>query len=186
MGNKAAVIIGPGAMYIAPTATLFPDVNVEVSTIPAWIALGYTEDGASLEIDPTFADVEVAEEVDPLFTLMTARKMQMVTTLAESTLVNLQFVFGGGTITPDVGPPEIDTYVPPDSTTFGTYALLYRTDFNDVGAALVRQYQIPEVNSVGAFTVPHRKSPEKTVTIATFKAIKPATGDILSIVNQTA
>ena len=182
--SKQAVMIGPGEMWMAPVAEAFPAVD----TAPAgnWISLGWTEDGASLEVDPTFADVEVAEEVDPLWTLITARKIQMVSTLAENTLINLQYVFGGGVISTDVGPPAIETYVPPASDAITNFALLYRLTHNDIGAALPRQYQIKEVTSVGAFTVPHRKSPEKTVTVATFKAVTPATGDILAIVNQTA
>ena len=63
---------------------------------PAWDQVGYSEDGWTLEVDKTFEDVMVAEELDPIKTLKSAQEVRLTGELAQASLTNFQVAMGGG------------------------------------------------------------------------------------------
>ena len=183
MANKQAVLVGPGEAWTAPVAEAYP--LVDAAPVANWKSLGFTDDGGSLEVDITLADVTVAELLDPVKIMQTARQIQFVTSLAESLLTNLQVAFGGGTITPDAGPPAVDTYTAAGTGSTSPLAFLYKVLGNDVADINQRHYELPEIISGAGFAVPHRAIPEKTVTQVTLRARVPISDDIIRIVNET-
>lgn len=93
-GTISEVLIGTGVLYIKDrtTASLaFPGDNSgawedATGMSPAWDEVGYSEDGWTLEVDKTFEDVMVAEELDPIKTLKSAQEVRLTGELAQASL----------------------------------------------------------------------------------------------------
>jgi hypothetical protein len=89
------VKLGPGKIYYAPLGTAEPTLGS--ATLPSqWQAVGYTEDGSEVQINQDTADIEVAEEVDPIDNLVTKRTSTFVFEASEATKKNLLMISGGG------------------------------------------------------------------------------------------
>jgi hypothetical protein len=112
-GNAAALALGPGQLYIAVLGTTEPtDLTTPWETVSAaWIPLGYTDEGSTLNYSVDSENVEVAEELDPIAVALTSRELGLSFALAEITASNLKRALNGGTITVGVG---IVTFEPPD------------------------------------------------------------------------
>ena len=82
-GSISEVLIGTGVLYIKDRTTdslVFPGNDSgafdspTAMTVP-WDEVGYSEDGWTLEMDKTFEDIMVAEEVDPIKTIKLLKKL---------------------------------------------------------------------------------------------------------------
>jgi hypothetical protein len=94
-GNPSNVKLGPGKIYYAPLGTAEPTLGS--ATLPSqWQAVGYTEEGSEVQINQDTADIEVAEEVDPIDNLVTKRTSTFVFEASEATKKNLLMISGGG------------------------------------------------------------------------------------------
>ena len=177
------VLIGTGVLYLADRTTsglAFPGDDgsgnwQSVATASsAWRDIGYSEDGWTLEMDRTFEDILVAEEVDPIKTIKTAQEARLMGELSQASLANLSVAMG-----------QIDSYV---SENDGDFAAGYDvvkapiTDsFSEMAALLIaegpagahRHLQMPRVVSVGAFSMSHAKAPQKVVIATEFKLLVP-------------
>lgn len=163
MGNPLTLSIGPGNLYLAALGTTEPaDL---VSAWPAgWNALGYTDDGSEIGIETKFEDVEVAEELDPVAILATARTLTVTFALAEITATNLKRVFNGGTITAGSG---IVTYDPP-ALGQEQYVML-GWESNDVQERWVFRKAI----QTAKVAVTRKKAPNKATLPTEFRCVKP-------------
>lgn len=185
------VLVGNGALYQAASGTSFPsppEGSIDGATPPTgFTEVGYSEEGWALQIDRTFEDVLVEEEVDPIATYKTAQNITLVGTLAQATLESMELALGGGTITTDT-PTDHDTYTPPASTTApDELALILAVPTSPVGGnAKVRYFNIPRAIATGAVQMQHQKAPQKTVIAVEFRLLIPETGDIFSVVEQVA
>jgi hypothetical protein len=182
-GTISEVLIGTGVLYIKDrtTASLaFPGDNSgawedATGMSPAWDEVGYSEDGWTLEVDKTFEDVMVAEELDPIKTLKSAQEVRLTGELAQASLSNLEVAMGGGTTTDNgsgsyaVGYFE---YLPPLTDSFTEYALVLHTDGQ---AGSDRQFQIPRAVNTGSFAMAHQKAPNKVTLATEFKVLVPDT-----------
>ena len=177
------VLIGTGVLYVADrtaSGLAFPGDDGSgnwqaVSTASAaWRDIGYSEDGWTLEMDRTFEDILVAEEVDPIKTIKTAQEARLMGELSQASLANLSVAMG-----------QIDSYV---SENDGDFAAGYDvvkapiTDsFSEMAALLIaegpagadRHVQMPRTVSVGAFSMSHAKAPQKVVIATEFKLLVP-------------
>ena len=177
------VLIGTGVLYVADRTTsglAFPGDDgsgnwQSVATASsAWRDIGYSEDGWTLEMDRTFEDILVAEEVDPIKTIKTAQEARLMGELSQASLANLSVAMG-----------QIDSYV---SENDGDFAAGYDvvkapiTDsFSEMAALLIaegpagadRHIQMPRTVSVGAFSMSHAKAPQKVVIATEFKLLVP-------------
>ena len=177
------VLIGTGVLYVADRTTsglAFPgdDGSGNWQTVAtassAWRDIGYSEDGWTLEMDRTFEDILVAEEVDPIKTIKTAQEARLMGELSQASLANLSVAMG-----------QIDSYV---SENDGDFAAGYDvvkapiTDsFSEMAALLIaegpagadRHVQMPRTVSVGAFSMSHAKAPQKVVIATEFKLLVP-------------
>ena len=177
------VLIGTGVLYVADrtaSGLAFPgddgsNAFQAVSTASAaWRDIGYSEDGWTLEMDRTFEDILVAEEVDPIKTIKTAQEARLMGELSQASLTNLSVAMG-----------QVDSYVSTDDGDFASgYDVVKApiTDsFSEMAALLIaegpagadRHIQLPRTVSVGAFSMTHAKAPQKVVIATEFKLLVP-------------
>jgi hypothetical protein len=100
--NPNAVKVGAGLLYIAVLGTVEPIGPSSVAGPPpsAWSCLGYTEDGNDFSQTVTEVDLDVAEELESIRTVVTKRTSQVAFSLAQATARNLQIAYNGGAVTP--------------------------------------------------------------------------------------
>ena len=101
-GNRdtGAISVGPGLLYIAETGSTEPTAIDPSTWDVAWTELGYTDAGSEFKVAPTSNDVNVAEETDPVLTIVSTTKTTLTATLAQITAFNLAVAFGGRHVTP--------------------------------------------------------------------------------------
>ena len=177
------VLIGTGVLYVADrtaSGLAFPGDDGSgnwqaVSTASAaWRDIGYSEDGWTLEMDRTFEDILVAEEVDPIKTIKTAQEARLMGELSQASLKNLSIAMG-----------QSDTFVSQDDSNFAAgydvVAAPLTNEFTELAGLLItegpagadRHVQMPRMVSVGAFSMSHAKAPQKVVIATEFKLLVP-------------
>jgi hypothetical protein len=149
----------------------------------AWDQIGYSEDGWTMEVDKTFEDVMVAEELDPIKTLKSAQEVRLTGELAQASLTNFAYAMGGGTTAANelgAGASGVagttvtgyHTFKPPTSDEFTEYALILHTDGQ---AGSDRQFWMPRTVNTGSFSMAHQKAPNKVTLATEFKLLVPDT-----------
>lgn len=180
-GTINEVLIGTGVLYVADRGNVaFPTddgagaFQTPAVASPNWRDIGYSEDGWTLEMDRTFEDILVAEEVDPIKTIKTAQEARLMGELSQASLENLSIAMG-----------QLDSYVDTDSSLFtAEYDVVKApiTDsFSELAGLLIvegpagadRQIHMPRMVSVGAFSMSHAKAPQKVVIATEFKLLVP-------------
>jgi len=174
------VLIGTGVLYVADRTTsslAFPGDSsgawAAVDTAK-WRDIGYSEDGWTLEMDRTFEDIMVAEEVDPIKTIKTAQEARLMGELSQASLKNLAIAMGqaDGYVSEDDSnfASGYDVVETPDTNAFAELAGLLITE-GPAGAD--RHVEMPRMVSVGAFSMSHAKAPQKVVIATEFKLLVP-------------
>jgi len=187
-GTISEVIVGTGVLYVASIANdgntsdgsdyvAFPgddsgDTGNWAAPASDWVDVGYSEDGWTLEMDKTFEDIMVAEEIDPIATFKTAQEVRLTGELAQASMSNLQVALAGGTFTADDSDygTGYDSLKPPSTDDYDEKSLLLIVD-GPAGAD--RHVEIPRAINVGAFSMAHQKAPQKVVIAVEFKVLKP-------------
>jgi hypothetical protein len=188
-GTISEVLIGTGVLYIkdaSTTSLVFPGDDSNSFANPtgmsvAWDQVGYSEDGWTLEVDKTFEDVMVAEELDPIKTLKSAQEVRLTGELAQASLTNFQVAMGGGsTASDEIGAGAsgaagtsvtgYHTYKPPTSDGFTEYSLILHADGQ---AGSDRQFWMPRTVNTGSFSMAHQKAPNKVTLATEFKLLVP-------------
>ena len=174
------VLIGTGVLYVSDRTTsslAFPGDSsgawAAVDTAK-WRDIGYSEDGWTLEMDRTFEDILVAEEVDPIKTIKTAQEARLMGELSQASLKNLAIAMG-----------QADAYVSENDSNFAAgYDVVETPDtnsFSELAGLLItegpagadRHVEMPRMVSVGAFSMSHAKAPQKVVIATEFKLLVP-------------
>ena len=190
-GTISEVLIGTGVLYIkdASTSNLSFTGNTSdnfdnpTGMTVAWDQVGYSEDGWTLEVDKTFEDVMVAEELDPIKTLKSAQEVRLTGELAQASLDNFKIAMGGGNRqTDEIGAglnggagtsqSGYHTFKPPTSDTFTEFALILHADGQ---AGSDRQFWMPRTVNTGSFAMAHQKAPAKVTLATEFKLLVPET-----------
>lgn len=182
-GTISEVIVGTGVLYVASISNdgnaagdyvAFPGDSSGAWADPgaSWVDVGYSEDGWTLEMDKTFEDIMVAEEIDPIATFKTAQEVRLTGELAQASMSNLQIALAGGTFTEDDTDyaSGYDSLKPPSTDDYDEKSLLLIVD-GPAGAD--RHVEIPRAINVGAFSMAHQKAPQKVVIAVEFKVLKP-------------
>lgn len=163
-----AVDIGPGLLYIAPMGTAEFATPDPTTWAIAWTELGYTDAGSEFKVEPTVDDVPVAEEVDPVRTILSKEKSTLSMALAQITAFNLSVAFGGGTISTTTG---IVKFEPPASGTGQQTCMLAWAALDHSEAILWRKCQ-PGAN----LSLKRDTGANKATIPATFTVLNPGGG----------
>ena len=102
------IIVGAAVVYVGPSGAENTKINVSASNVSAqipanvenvdggkWNHLGYTMEGVTLNIEPTFNDVMVDQLLDTARLFKTSQRVSVATSLTEATLENLYVSIGG-------------------------------------------------------------------------------------------
>lgn len=173
MSDPINVRVGPGILYVAPLDT-DPPTDLATPWDGDWIELGYTDEGSSFKVDQTFEDVTVAEELDPVRILQTARQISIDFAAAEITARNMSLVWNGGTVvTPSGG---VYTITPPATGSYTPVMVGWEADDGLERIVLYRCLQ------VGSVELAHRKAPAKATLPMSFRATVPdGGGDVCAV-----
>jgi len=165
--DRTKVRIGPGKLYSAAVGSVEPATLATVWAV-AWTDLGYTVEGSSFVISPSYEEIEVAEELDPIDIQATGRDLTVSFALAQLTAENLQLALNGGTITTGTGEKTIE---PAAGTAVPTYtALGWRSSDSK------EQYVWRRCLQTGDIEIARRKAPDKASIPVSFRALLPTTG----------
>lgn len=160
--------VDPGLLYVAPTGTTEPTTSADLAaaSLPSsWREVGYTEDGSVFKYDVKSEDVEVAEELDPLFSVITARSGTLEFKMAQATRRNLYLALNMGA----AGANDGTTVEPPDPSAMVRVMLLHVS--NDAGS--VRGTLFRQCFNTGGLEEDFSKAPKKVLLPVTFKLEKP-------------
>lgn len=174
-GTASNVELGPGLLFVAPLGTTEP-TSATAALPSAWRGVGYTEEGSTLNINLTQSEVEVAEEIDPLFYVLTKRASSLTVSMAEVSGKNLALSLGGGADA-TLG---LDQSVPvpapgAEVAVMMAWDYLESTATNFVTAnkrLLVRQAKFG-----GQISIPRKKAPAKALIAVTVNFEKPTGKD---------
>lgn len=165
-GNPRALSLGPGYLLKAALGSAEP-VDLTAAWPAAWEKIGYTEEGSSFSYEPSFENVEIAEELDPVDSAPTGRTASVTFASAEVTAASLARAMNGGLITNGAGfktfePPELGEEI---------YVMLGFESEDGKERWVWRQGK-----QTGAVEMARRKGAAKTTIGNTFTLYKPATG----------
>jgi hypothetical protein len=108
-GNPNNISLGAGRLYVAPIGTAEP-ADASTALPSAWRAVGYTEDGTTIQTEISNEEIEVAEELDPVLYVTNKRTNMVSVQMAEMSRRNLALALGLGASADNDG-----TYLePPD------------------------------------------------------------------------
>lgn len=167
VGRPAGIRVGPGRLLLAAIGTPEP-VDLATAWNSAWWELGYTDAGTTFTYGGTFEDVPVAEELDPILVLQTARNVNVSVAAAENTARNLQTAFNGGTI--DVAGVGFVTFEPPDAGIYEPLMLGWEADDG------LERYLVRKVVNTGEVAQSRAKAPAKSTLPYTFRGLVPDSG----------
>lgn len=170
-GTKTNVKLGPGRLYKAPLGTSEPTSATASLPSADWKPIGYTEDGTEISISYTTEDVVVAEEIDPIDTVTTARTVTITVQPAESTVNNLATSLGG-TVT---RVNDAVAYEFPDPADIVAFMLVWDSD-EDPTSATNRRWIFRSCKPSADVSHAKRKAPQKSLVPMTVRANKPTAG----------
>lgn len=166
--SSSEISVDPGLLYVAAIGTAEPSASTDLAaaSLPsAWREVGYTEDGSLFKYDVKSEDIEVAEELDPIASSITARTGTLEFKMAQNTRKNLYLALNmGATTTNDATAVE-----PPDPSAMVRVMLLHVS--NDAGS--VRGTLFRQCFNTGGLELDFAKAPKKVLVPVTFKLEKP-------------
>lgn len=160
--------VGPGLLYVAAIGTTEPTTSADLAaaSLPsAWREVGYTEDGSVWKYETKSEDIEVAEELDPISSAITARTGSLEFKMKQATRRNLALAINSGAASANDG----TTLEPPDPSGMVRVMLLHvSNDENAVRGILFRQ-----CFNTGGLEVDWSKAPKTPLLPVMFKLEKP-------------
>lgn len=174
-GNPLAVRVGPGTLYIAALESTEPD-DLDTPWDNAWVALGYTKEGSNFVFDQTFEDVVVAEELEPVAVLQTARSINVNFALSELTAANMQRAFNGGTIDTGVG---ILTFTPPPAGDYTVVMIGWEAEDG------LERWVFRRCIQAGSVDIARRRAPDQATVPMSFRVMKPTGASSFKFIQDT-
>lgn len=106
--NPKNIIVGAAVVYVGKNGAENSRINVSAANLTAqdpgnvvttaggeWYHLGFTMEGVTLNIEPTFNDVMVDQLLDTARLFKTQQRVSIATSLTEASLENLYVAIGG-------------------------------------------------------------------------------------------
>lgn len=167
-GDTTQISIGPGRLWVATIGTAAP-TSASAALPSAWWAIGYTEDGTTVDIEYTRDAIEVAEELDPVKFVNSARAVRFNLAMAQVTKRRLALALA-------MGPGYEDDAVyldfpDADDEIVGCALIWDSAETADGNDDNVRWY-IPSVNPTGNTSIARQKSPAKATLPIQLSAVK--------------
>lgn len=169
-GTPNNVQLGPGRLYVAPLGTAEP-TTASAALPSAWRAIGYTEEGSNFTAEITNEGIAVAEEVDMIRYVMTARANSVVFAMAEMTRQNLGLAMNDATAAHAANGPT--AYEPLDPGSEAAAMLVWDRDLGTVSGTNVR-WLFRQAKAGGTVEIAARKAPAKSLIAVTFSLEKPS------------
>lgn len=104
------IIVGAATLYVGTSASVNTKINVTSASATAqdpqnvnpaasanWYHLGYTQNGVTMNIEPTYGEVVVDQLLDVARLFKSSQRVTVATSLTETTLENLYVAIGGRT-----------------------------------------------------------------------------------------
>lgn len=95
-GDPDEVILGPGALYVAPIATVDPVNVAAVTGSSAWREVGWTDAGSTIDLAYTIEAIEVEEEFYPVKWVTTSVEATVGFAMKQFTRANLALAINAG------------------------------------------------------------------------------------------
>ncbi|SRR5581483_11850467 len=168
------VVVGEALLFTATVGTSLPaDASLGVGsayTGGGWSYVGATDQGVSLNFNPSTVDIRIEEQPTPVQTLVDSATMQVSLDLSEETLANINLAYGNaGTIAVTAaGAGQPGKSVLSLSTQFTQMALAV-VGKNQLGFA--RVLSIPAVMSAGTVATSYRRAAAQRLYPTTFNAV---------------
>lgn len=164
--STTEVRVDVGTLYVAAIGTTEPTASSDLSALPsAWREVGYTEDGSVFKYDIKSEDIEVAEELDPIRSIITSRTGMLEFKMAQASRRNLALALNVGASEAN----DATVLEPPDPEDMVRCMLLHvSNDDQAVRGTLFRQ-----CFNVGGLELDFAKAPKKLLLPVSFKVEKP-------------
>lgn len=101
------IIVGAATFYVgpqgsemnkvkltSPTATAQDPTKIDPGAAASWYHMGYTQNGVTMNIEPTYGEVMVDQLLDVARLFKSAQRVMVATSLTETTLENLYVAIG--------------------------------------------------------------------------------------------
>jgi hypothetical protein len=167
-GTAENVQVGPGRLWIAPVGTAMP-TSASAALDAAFWPLGYTEEGTSVDIEYTSEDVLVAEELDPIMKVNTARAVTLNVQSAEVTRKRLAVAVNLGAEYADSA-ASID--LPDGSVEAVGVMVVWDSAETATGNDDNIRWVFPKVQNGGTITIARQKAPQKALLPLELGAVK--------------
>ena len=105
--NAKNIIVGAATFYVGPSGIELSKIGASASTdtlqdptkvsSASWYHLGYTQNGVTMNIEPTYGEVVVDQLLDVARLFKSSQRVMVATSLTETTLENLYVAIGGKT-----------------------------------------------------------------------------------------
>lgn len=184
------VIVGQAAGYFAPA-----DEPAPADTVAAfgdwagqWVNPGGTEDGWKLTGNQSTTDHRIEEQASVVRQTLESRTFGIGASLAEDTLENIKYAFGGGTIvvTPGTaGAPTVKVFTLSDEVDEFAVGLDMQTAGGSFGLA-TRRIIIPRAVSAASVDTAFRRSAAKRLWPVAFVAVCKTSEIIVKDIVPTA
>ena len=176
-GTTTNVKLGPGRLWIAPVGTTAP-TSASAAPDAAWWALGYTEEGTTISIEYTSEGIEVAEELDPIDFVNTARAVTLSVSAAEVTRKRFAVAIGSGAAEVDNAAP-ID--LPDADAVQQGVAVMWDSAETAAGNDQNIRWYIPKLLPAGTIEIARRKAPDKALLPMELNAVKVTGSPLLRV-----
>jgi hypothetical protein len=167
-GNPLNVKLGPGRLYYAPIGTTEP-VSASATLPSAWQVIGYTEAGSTIDIAMSAEDIVVAEEIDPIGNVMTARTQKLSFEMVETTKRRLLLATGGGAAAADDATP----FELPDVSALVPVMFVWDSDLSTVPTSANARWLLRSASPSGTISRKAVKAPGKRSFAVEFSCFKP-------------
>jgi hypothetical protein len=181
------VLYGVGVLFTAPVGTALPsDQNLGVGSSwvsGGWSYIGATEQGLSVNFNPTTTDIRIEEQQTPVAVITDQVTLEITTSLSEETLTNVNLAYGqSGTV----------SVTAPGASQPGKSVLTFSTTFTSLACAVVGKNQlgfarvlsVPAMMSSGSVKTDWRRAANNRSYPLTLQALSPLSQ--ISLIDLTA
>jgi hypothetical protein len=181
------VLYGIGVLFTAPVGTALPsDQNLGVGSswvTGGWSYIGATEQGLSVNFNPTTTDIRIEEQQTPVAVITDQVTLEITTSLSEETLANVNLAYGqSGTV----------AITAPGASQPGKSVLTFSTTFASLACAVVGKNQlgyarvlsVPAMMSSGSVKTDWRRAANNRSYPLTLSALSPLSQ--ISLIDLTA